>query len=138
MYSTRPIQEISIRENPNSGKKIIKEIERAANKMSKFVAVSFCLFICRKLSQSKQAVQQLHQPKKIFSTHTGILGISNFNMPKKYSNSNPEKADEGFSLTTPCAFSKNIFFRETVQPCFFVTFKIIVSLIFPENFIEIS
>ena len=136
MYSTQPIQEISIRENPNSGKKIIKEIERAANKMSKFVAVSFCLFVCRKLSQSKQAVQQLHQPKKIFSTHTGILGISNFNIPKKYSN--PEKADEGFSLTTPCDFFKNIFFRERVQPCFFMTFKIIVSLIFPENFIEIS
>ena len=136
MYSTQPIQEISIRENPNFGKKIIKEIERAANKMSKFVAVSFCLFVCRKLSQSKQAVQQLHQPKKIFSTHTGILGISNFNIPKKYSN--PEKADEGFSLTTPCGFFKNIFFRERVQPCFFMTFKIIVSLIFPENFIEIS
>ena len=50
MYSTQPIQEISIRENPNFGKKIIKEIERAANKMSKFVAVSFCLFVCRKLS----------------------------------------------------------------------------------------
>ena len=35
-----------------------------------------------------------------------------------------------------CSFSKNVSFREKVKPCFFVTFKIIISHIFTENFIE--
>ena len=34
-------------------------------------------------------------------------------------------------------FSKNVSSRETVKPWFFVTFNIIISHIFPENFIEI-
>ena len=42
---------------------------------------------------------------------------------------NPEKA----------GFSKNLFSRERerAKPCFFVTFNIITSQVFPENFIEI-
>ena len=37
----------------------------------------------------------------------------------------------------PCGFFKNVFFRESVKPVFFVTFDIILSHIFPKNFIEI-
>ena len=36
-----------------------------------------------------------------------------------------------------CSFSKNAFFRETMNPWFFVTFNIIISHIFSENFIVI-
>ena len=36
-----------------------------------------------------------------------------------------------------CGFSKNVSYRERVKLCFFVTFNIIISHIFPENFIEI-
>ena len=39
----------------------------------------------------------------------------------------------------PYGFSKNVFSREKVKPCFFVTFlMLIVTYIFSENFIEIS
>ena len=38
---------------------------------------------------------------------------------------------------TPCGFSKNVLSKGGVKPCFFVTFNIIISHIFPENFIEI-
>ena len=41
------------------------------------------------------------------------------------------------NLTHYCGFSKNVLFRERVKPCFFVTFNIIISHIFHENFIEI-
>ena len=41
-------------------------------------------------------------------------------------------------MHTPCSFSKNLFSRERVKPCCFVTFNIIVSHICPENFIEIT
>ena len=37
---------------------------------------------------------------------------------------------------TPCSFSKNVSSKERVKPWFFVTFNIIISHIFPENFIE--
>ena len=37
----------------------------------------------------------------------------------------------------PCGFSKNVSSKEKVKPCFFVTFNIIISHIFLENFIEI-
>ena len=37
----------------------------------------------------------------------------------------------------PCAFSKNVSSKERVKPWFFVNFNIIISYIFPENFIEI-
>ena len=37
----------------------------------------------------------------------------------------------------PWGFSKNAFSGERVNPCFFVTFNIIASHIFPEDFIEI-
>ena len=41
-------------------------------------------------------------------------------------------------ILNPMVFPK-MFFRKRVKPCFFcVTFNIIVSHIFPENFIEIS
>ena len=38
----------------------------------------------------------------------------------------------------PCDFFKNELFRERVEPCFFVTFSIIISHIFSENFIKNS
>ena len=34
-------------------------------------------------------------------------------------------------------FSKNVSFKETVKPSFFVTFNIILKHILPENFIEL-
>ena len=37
----------------------------------------------------------------------------------------------------PCCFSKNASSKERVKPRFFGTFNIIISHIFPENFIEI-
>ena len=36
-----------------------------------------------------------------------------------------------------CGFSKNVSSRERVKPWLFLTFNIIISHIFPENFIEI-
>ena len=36
----------------------------------------------------------------------------------------------------PCGFSENVFFSERVKLCFFVIFNIIISHIFPENFIK--
>ena len=43
----------------------------------------------------------------------------------------------GVNLTHPCSFSRNVFSRERVKHCFFVTFDIIISHIFSDNFIEI-
>ena len=43
----------------------------------------------------------------------------------------------GVNLTLPPDYSKIVFSREKVKPCFFVTFNIITSHIFPENFIKI-
>ena len=40
------------------------------------------------------------------------------------------------SIWRPCALFKNLFSRERVQPCFLVTFNIIISHIFPDDFIE--
>ena len=37
-----------------------------------------------------------------------------------------------------CGFSKNVSSKERVKSWFFVTFNIIISYIFPENFIEIA
>ena len=37
----------------------------------------------------------------------------------------------------PCGFSKNVFSEETMKPCFFVTFNIIIPHIFLVNFIEV-
>ena len=37
----------------------------------------------------------------------------------------------------PLGFSKNVSSKEWMKPWFFVTFNIIISHIFPENFIEI-
>ena len=34
----------------------------------------------------------------------------------------------------PCGFSKNVFSKDGVKSWFFVTFNIIISHIFPENF----
>ena len=42
-----------------------------------------------------------------------------------------------FDHPSPCCFLKNVLSRETVKPCFFATFIIIISHIFSENFIEI-
>ena len=38
---------------------------------------------------------------------------------------------------TLCGFLKNVSSKESVKPWFFVTFNIIISHIFPKNFIEI-
>ena len=48
-------------------------------------------------------------------------------------NFNPQKSG-GAQLDPLCGFSKTVSSRERVKPGFFVTFKIIVSPIFPENF----
>ena len=40
-------------------------------------------------------------------------------------------------LPPPGCISKNVFSKEMVKPCFFVTFTFVISHIFPENFIEI-
>ena len=37
----------------------------------------------------------------------------------------------------PCGFSKNVSSRERVKPWFLVNFNIIISHIFPKNFIKI-
>ena len=47
------------------------------------------------------------------------------------------KCDLFGNLTSPVIFPK-IHSTERVKPCFFVTFDIILSHIFPENLIEIS
>ena len=38
---------------------------------------------------------------------------------------------------SPCGFSKKVSSVQSMKPWFFVTFNIIISHIFPENFIEI-
>ena len=44
----------------------------------------------------------------------------------------------GVNLTpAPCSFLKNVSSKERVKPWFIVTFNIIISHSFPENFIEI-
>ena len=40
------------------------------------------------------------------------------------------------NLTYPVVFPKNVSARERVKSCFFVTFNVIISYIFPKNFIE--
>ena len=51
---------------------------------------------------------------------------------------NPKTAGGGQFDPPPCCFSKNESSKEKVKPCFFVTFNIIISHIFPEHFIENS
>ena len=41
------------------------------------------------------------------------------------------------STILSCVFSKTVFSREGVKPCFFVAFNIIIRRIFSENFIKI-
>ena len=43
----------------------------------------------------------------------------------------------GVNLIPPVVFSKIVSSKQRVKPRFFVTFKIIIRYIFPENFIEI-
>ena len=50
---------------------------------------------------------------------------------------NPKTAGGGQFDPPPCGFLKKVSSRERVIPWFFVTFNIIISHIFPENFIEI-
>ena len=42
---------------------------------------------------------------------------------------------EGVNLTHPSNFYRNISSRKRVKPCFFVIFNLIISPIFPGNFI---
>ena len=49
----------------------------------------------------------------------------------------PKRLGEGVYLTPHCRLSKNVSSREEGKPCFIMTFNIILSHIFPENFIEI-
>ena len=52
---------------------------------------------------------------------------------------NPKTTKEGWGgggqFDFPCGFFKNLSSDERVKPCFFVTFNIIISHIFPENLI---
>ena len=41
------------------------------------------------------------------------------------------------NLIPPCGFSKNLCSNKMVKPWGFLTFSIIISHIFPENFIDI-
>ena len=50
---------------------------------------------------------------------------------------NPKPAGESQFDRSPCGFLKNVSSKERLKPWFFVTFNIIISHIFPENFIEI-
>ena len=52
-----------------------------------------------------------------------------------WSNSNPNKASGGRLI--PAVVFKKCIFSDRMRPCFFVTFNIIISHVFPENFIEI-
>ena len=49
---------------------------------------------------------------------------------------NPKTAGGEGQFNPPCDFSKTVSSKETVERCFFLTFNIILSHIFPENFIE--
>ena len=50
---------------------------------------------------------------------------------------NPKRLGGGGQIDPlPCGFSKNASSKKMVKPCFFVTFKIILKHIFPENSIE--
>ena len=49
---------------------------------------------------------------------------------------NPKKSRESH-FDPLCHFSINVSSKERVKPLFFVTFNVIISHIFPENFIEI-
>ena len=42
----------------------------------------------------------------------------------------------GGQFDPPCSFSKNVSSKERVKTCYFRTFNIIISHIFPENVIE--
>ena len=69
----------------------------------------------------------------------------NLGMPCDFSeNINPfipkktgRREGEQFDPPPPCGFSKDMFCRVRVKPCFLVTFNIDISHIFPGNFIEI-
>ena len=54
-------------------------------------------------------------------------------LPKLNGNVNSQKGS-GFELALhPCRFSKNFFSRETMKPCFLVTFSINMRYIFLKN-----
>ena len=71
----------------------------------------------------KQPLQVLCKVVVLNPTMPGKVGVG-------------EGGEVGGQIDPPCAFSKNVFSKERVKPCFFVTFKIISKHIFPENFIE--
>ena len=50
---------------------------------------------------------------------------------------NPKKTGGGSIFQPLCGFFKNVSSKGRVKPCFFVTFNIIISHIFSENFIAI-
>ena len=50
---------------------------------------------------------------------------------------NTENAGSRGSIEIPHGFSKNVFSRERIKLYFVLTFKVIISHIFPEKFIEI-
>ena len=56
----------------------------------------------------------------------------------QYAGLNPKMAGGVGQYAHPCAFSKYVSSKERVKAWFFVTFNIIISHIFPENFIEIT
>ena len=51
---------------------------------------------------------------------------------------NPKMAGGESKYAPPCAFSKYVSSKKRLKAWFFVTFNIIISNIYPENFIEIT
>ena len=60
-------------------------------------------------------------------------------LPTNISEFKPKTAGGGKSISPHflSGFSKNLFSKDSVEPLFFLTFNIIKSDIFPENFLEI-
>ena len=58
---------------------------------------------------------------------------------KLYTGFDPKTAGEwwGQFRPPPCGLPKNVSSKKRVEPWFFVTFNIIISHIFPENFTEV-
>ena len=56
---------------------------------------------------------------------------------KNFRSFNSKTVGVKLTPTLPCGFSNIVSSKERVKPWFFETFNIIISNIFPENFIEI-
>ena len=72
---------------------------------------------------------------KTYSTHNEEKSVA---VERFIRNLNPKLVEGGQLKTTRWGFIKIIFSRERAKPCSFLTFIIIKSHIFHENFIKIS